>query len=499
MADEFQVPFVVKFCQAMIALAAYLVPSGMRANWKREWTDKVWHQWQFLFYAKEWNGQEVFHLLRTCATAFSDAAWHFRSYPEFDRQRREWVRSPWTTIAVLFAGLLLIACLSSGFSATRLLLTGASQEESQQVFLWMHSLIGARDKGLPADVVPAWSQHSKLLEAVAPFNIDRRRPISSALGNLSPLVVDTDPSIFKVLQARPMLGELPHSTTPADSLVIDYWTWKAAAKNHRQVIGSRMKIGSEWFPVVAVLPRHFYFLSRQPSVFLVHRYMNSGRIMVVARAKPNANKTKLYRELIKIAEDDCYYFLAGQLRLEYLSHAIWAPVQFYGIAVLVAAILAACVCRIRFRRLRRSWAIAHRTATLRRGGYFLGKTVLALLVVLFIGLEWSRPENAILFASKDPASGLFLVWFYVVGTMGVLFWSIADQRARCKECLRLLCSPVRIGCPGCLLLDWSGTELLCSEGHGVLHVPELASSWDIDSEHWITLDESWRGLFADTK
>jgi hypothetical protein len=508
MADEVRTPFVVKLCQVMIGLAAYLVPSSMRADWKRERLAEIWHQWRFLFYAKEWDGREILRLLRTGAGAFSDAASYYRAYPEFDKQRREWIRSPWTTLGVLFAGLVLIACVTSGFSATRLLFTGSSKEEAQQVFLWMHSLLGARDRGLPADVVPAWAKYSKTLQAVAPFDIDRRRVESAVLGNLNPLVVDTEPSIFNVLQVQPMLGELPKSGALTEQqklsnfnfLVIDYRTWKAAAKNNPKVIGSRMKIGSEWFPVAAVLPKQFYFLSRHPLVLFIHQSMNSSRVMVVARAQPNVTKTQLYRELIKIAEDACYYYsLAGQLRLEYLSHAIWAPVQSFGIAALVAVLMAVFVCGVRPRNIRRSWTSAHSAATVRRMSYFLAKTVLALLLVLFVGLEWSRPESAILLASKDPASGLFLVWFFIVGAMGVLFWSVADQRARCKECLRLLCSPVRIGCPGCLLLDWSGTELLCSEGHGVLHVPELASTWDIDSEQWITLDESWRGLFADSK
>jgi hypothetical protein len=111
----------------------------------------------------------------------------------------------------------------------------------------------------------------------------------------------------------------------------------------------------------------------------------------------------------------------------------------------------------------------------------------------------TRSESAILLASRDPGDGPFLVWLYVLGSMGVLFWAVADQRARCRVCLRLLAFPVRVGCPGCLLLDWSGTELFCSEGHGVLHVPHMAPSWDEEAERWISLDESWQGLFASQK
>jgi len=92
-----------------------------------------------------------------------------------------------------------------------------------------------------------------------------------------------------------------------------------------------------------------------------------------------------------------------------------------------------------------------------------------------------------------------LLWLYVLGTMGVVFWSVADQRARCRVCMRLMAFPVRIGSPGCLLLDWSGTELFCSEGHGLLHVPTMTPSWDEDADRWISLDDSWKGLFLHDK
>jgi hypothetical protein len=32
------------------------------------------------------------------------------------------------------------------------------------------------------------------------------------------------------------------------------------------------------------------------------------------------------------------------------------------------------------------------------------------------------------------------------------------------------------------------------EGHGMLHVPEMVSSWQ-EPDHWTALDKSWMGLF----
>jgi hypothetical protein len=85
-------------------------------------------------------------------------------------------------------------------------------------------------------------------------------------------------------------------------------------------------------------------------------------------------------------------------------------------------------------------------------------------------------------------------WLFLLAAMGALTWSVLDQRRRCRVCVRRLGLAARVGCPGCILLDWAGTELVCKEGHGMLHVPEMTSSWH-EPQHWTPLDESWLALF----
>jgi len=85
-------------------------------------------------------------------------------------------------------------------------------------------------------------------------------------------------------------------------------------------------------------------------------------------------------------------------------------------------------------------------------------------------------------------------WLFLLGCMGVLLWSVRDQQARCRVCLSRLGLRMRVGCPGCLLLDWAGTELVCVEGHGMLHVPDVVSSWN-NPDQWTSLDDSWQTLF----
>ena len=88
------------------------------------------------------------------------------------------------------------------------------------------------------------------------------------------------------------------------------------------------------------------------------------------------------------------------------------------------------------------------------------------------------------------------LWFFLVLAIGPLSWSIRDQQKRCRTCLRRLGSPIRIGAPGHVLLNWSGTEMVCSEGHGILYLPDSHADW-LERDRWNTLDDSWADLFRE--
>jgi hypothetical protein len=73
-----------------------------------------------------------------------------------------------------------------------------------------------------------------------------------------------------------------------------------------------------------------------------------------------------------------------------------------------------------------------------------------------------------------------------------LRWALDDQRRRCPVCLRYLSHPVRIGEASHTFLAWYGTELVCTRGHGLLHVPEIRTSCYAE-QRWLYLDPSWSG------
>jgi hypothetical protein len=116
---------------------------------------------------------------------------------------------------------------------------------------------------------------------------------------------------------------------------------------------------------------------------------------------------------------------------------------------------------------------------------FLGIKVAILLPTVFCGTLALAPGIAL--AGLRP-QGMLIGYFFA------LRWALIDQRRRCPVCLRLLTNPVRVGQPSHTMLDWYGTELMCSKGHGLLHVPETSTS-SYGSQKWLPLDSSWRSLF----
>ena len=495
MGAEKRVPFALAICNAIIRSAAQMVPAAQQRDWEREWLAEIWHRWHFLQCTEAWNGFEAWRLVRASLGSFLDGGWHLFSAHITASRFQERTRSPWICIGILAGLLALVAVASSGFAATRQLFFGLQHSTPDLFFVWEHPVVGGGDRGLPPDVAPDWSKHGRLVQGAAAFTTKYAAIRGERTTAVREFIVTTEPRLFAVLRAKPALGSIP-----ADSgIVLDQRTWRSIFHGDAHVVGSRISIGAKPYRIAGVLPSSFRFLTRQPAIFVVGRELKEPFAMVIGRAKPGVTMPALTRELEQISENVSYYFFRSDLRVQFLSSALWSPVRFFGLAVLISALLLAAIARPRMRTIRLAWQAKQRTATMRRAAFFLGKTALALAIVFTAGLEWSRSQASLLFASRDPASGPFLVWLYILGAMGVLFWSYADQRARCRICLRLLCFPVRIGCPGCLLLDWSGIELLCTEGHGVLHVPHMAASWDEESQRWIALDESWKELFAGTK
>jgi hypothetical protein len=128
----------------------------------------------------------------------------------------------------------------------------------------------------------------------------------------------------------------------------------------------------------------------------------------------------------------------------------------------------------------------------RRWTFLCSKLTLLLVIVYFVSLDLAYVR-----ATIDPFTSEYiqLVASFSICLFG-LRWTLRDQRQRCPVCLGKLSHPARVGQPSRTFLAWNGTELICVGGHGLLHVPEMPTSW-FSTQRWLYLDPSWDVLFPE--
>jgi len=119
-------------------------------------------------------------------------------------------------------------------------------------------------------------------------------------------------------------------------------------------------------------------------------------------------------------------------------------------------------------------------AWLNRKLFLVVKTLLVLLFTCLLSTDITHPLHKLFPLTADLIQVLAFVFFSLLA----LRWSFFDQEQRCKQCLRLLTTPARVGRPSRNLLEWNGTEQVCKQGHGTLSVPEIETSWHQYSQ-WI--------------
>jgi hypothetical protein len=118
--------------------------------------------------------------------------------------------------------------------------------------------------------------------------------------------------------------------------------------------------------------------------------------------------------------------------------------------------------------------------------FFWAKAALVLLLAFLVSADICRPIHTVFPNTADAFQLLLFVPLVLLG----LRWAFGDQERRCKQCLRALAMPARVGRPSHNLLEWNGTELTCKQGHGRLSVPEMETSW-CDSSQWVELNPAW--------
>jgi hypothetical protein len=276
-------------------------------------------------------------------------------------------------------------------------------------------------------------------------------------------------------------------------LLVSPSAWQRQFHGQSVAPGSAIKIGIRKAIFGGILPDGQWRLPGSFDAWLIESspdasaIPDSARGYILARRIPSAENEKLgeqWNMAAPLPDGDLASFDCIAL-----SSIDRVPVAIYIFAVLLALLALPA------------------TTSLPLGEYPAGSEhiswTLRLRRWMFLGVKFSLLLPSIYFASLDLAysfsvspSGAQYIQI-VASFLMALFsfrWALKDQRRRCPVCLSTLTNPARVGEPSRSFLGWNGTELICTDGHGLLHVPELPTSW-FATQRWLYLDSSWSSVF----
>lgn len=440
--------------RSVIRIASLLVPRASRPEWTKEWLAE-------LHYAQEQAGQaQSFAFARG---AFYDAVWQQREFWTPKRTARL-MQSPRMCLNAIGALLVLIVLTSGLLPATRRTALPLPYRDPGQVVTIAQSATLATRTGVPGEDIALWRASSQTLSGIATYRWSRGEDVASVSGNF-----------FQVLGA-PLQGSPAGAGECADCVILSY---DYARTMHHP---SSVAIGGTRYPVGGTAARGFWFLEPRIKMWHVEPLKKKARTGVVARLRSDVTIAEASSELGKILRDAGQNDWESFMEVSNVETRVRLVFWVFGFGLILAALIILPIVRLRAPRWN-PWA----------AGFFIAKLALLLSAVFLIGIEFIGASSITMLGGADE-SNAFSAWLFVMGSTGALAWSIADQRQRCRVCLKRLGLAAHVGCTGCLLLDWAGTELVCLEGHGMLHVPEMVACWQ-EPDKWTFLDESWQELF----
>ena len=488
-------------CRAILWLAGWLAPRRQRNEWRRLRMRQLWHWVNFLAESGQLNRETKLQLATHCWDMFPDAFWVRYDRGRFLRRMERLCRAPATCLVVATL-LVLVLVVLGGFipSAWSRLSSAISRPDRVCVITLNGKFRRFRSETL-LDLASAWKS-SRLLDAVAPYSWGPGRLVG-AQRTVPILTARVVPEFFQLLGVNAAVGRTFSSDDKQscrNCIVLSSEIWRLQFKNAPDVIGRRIVVDGSEKTVIGVLPRNFHLVSSNIAAWTLldpaaPSFSNFvERIGAVARMNSGATEAQVEADLTDLSEDAGYVFPASLLSVTSARADMRRSVETYLLFLLLAVTGAVWIVYARHSEGGLGRAPASLAAACRWWAFLVAKSLLLLIAACLLASASVRWLSGHLVGSIYPMVDGLALWFFLVLSIGPLSWSIHDQQNRCRACLRRLGSPIRIGAAGHVLLNWSGTEMLCSEGHGVLYRPDSPANC-LERDRWNTFDDSWADLF----
>ena len=462
-------------CRACVFLFGFLLPPASRADWRGEW-------WAELYWNQR-NGKSALMLYKLCSGCWTDAVWHFAEDADGREHALHRLRSPATCIYALASILALLVLGSHGLEAVRTIASPLRVLNQRDLMLVSRTgRLESIRRGIPAEFAGRWAHDSRLVEDMAMAAFPRRMQLIGPEITGRAVAIAASPNLLTVLgltlskHSERLLSESDRAVVVTDRF------WRQQLHARSDLLGRNLSVDGRNFKLAAVLPSGFWFLSPAVQIVTLEQHPANWEGLLVVRARTGDPK-QVENDLLRAGNNTEYEFLRTAPHVTSLLSATLTPVWLFA-AALFCAVTLLFLARGYRNILADTFRSTSPHARWQWSAFFALKMFLSLTFVFLVGIEvFVGREQTV----TEVLGGPLLFWFYITGCSLTVFAVVSDQHARCRVCRRLLAFPISIGCPGCLLLDWAGTEFLCPKGHGALYVPHHVACWEPD-DRWIALE-----------
>jgi hypothetical protein len=491
-------PLLCLFDQGLLRAASLLVPRHQRAEWCQEWLSELWHVRRTCAPTDgvSWPAEQ--EVMSFCLGAFQDAFCLRRQGMPMRLPRPAKQGSAAQCIFALCV--VMLACY-----ATALFLPGVRAERTLMVGQVNPGLVMIQNAGYSDDLSPTirprqyrtWkARKQQYFDGFAFYRVEPNS-VSQESSSTAPSaatwgVAHASANLF-LLMGLPLRftdpDRIANDGLPSVILSEQLWTREFGANPH--LAGSIVRVGTRLARIAGVAPNGFWRLPGKVDAWLLEAEPDSaaGAGYVVAHLTP-AGEAEMWTQCVHITAygpDDSEDDLLGVSIEDYRP----GPWSIYLFALLLALLALPAITSVSLGESSVCPQSTSWTRRLNRWSFLCTKIALLLPIVYFASLDMA-------YAFTTPYSNSS-AYIQLISTFGLclfgLRWVLRDQRQRCPVCLRVVEHPAQVGQASRTFLAWNGTELMCMDGHTLLHVPGMPTSW-FGAQRWLYLDTSWDFLFA---
>jgi hypothetical protein len=481
--------------RVFLRCASVMVPHQQRADWLREWNAELWHMRRACQPrdGSSWKAEQL--AIAFCLGAFQDALCVrrlSRQDPEIRSSQHGSAEACLLSLAGVLAASYILSCIVPGVYIE----SHPSQYQLNPGLVLLQSELFTDSSAATVNgqrYLDLKASRQRGIDGLAFYRM-AKEPVSTGLDTKRMWrIAHASLNLFSLLGAHAPFSWISNEPVGAlPSVILSDDLWRREFRGNPKIIGHVVQVGRGAAKVLGVLPRGSWRLPGGADAWLLQpdTEIPRGAIGYVVAHLTRFGQSEIYDDrmhLNNFVPDDPEEDLWGVS----FSERTRGPWTIFRFAIFLAFLALPAITSV---SLGESCFSSHRPSlakNLYRWIFLSAKIALLLAITYFASLDlsyWNATGYSELSEYAQLASSFFICLFG-------MRWVLLDQRERCPVCLRRVTHPAQVGQASRTFLAWNGTELICTSGHTLLHVPGLPTSW-FGTQRWTYLDTSWKFLFA---